>query len=242
MNQESAMTATIHHDPEPPKASWFRAALLVIAVLLAANLTLVVGRHTGRWDASDFFCPYFILVADHARHGELLTWTPLVEGGCPAGFDPEIGALSPATVGLAALLGPSEPAFRVYWLTIWGLGGLGMLLLARHLRAALAGMYGRHRIYVFRGLRQPSGVHGLFGRHGPAALDDLAARCGLARPPLAAGCRGRRALGTGRAVRLSGARHHWQLLFSRPGLWDERGAHGAVPWRGKFSSLPSSPP
>ena len=52
-----------------------------LGVLLAANFTLVIGRHTGRWDSSDFFCPYFMLVADHARHGELLLWTPLVEGG-----------------------------------------------------------------------------------------------------------------------------------------------------------------
>jgi hypothetical protein len=107
----------------------------VIAVLLACNITLLAGHHTGRWDASDFFCPYFMLIADHARSGELLLWTPLVEGGCPAGFDPEIGALSPLTVGLAALLGPSERAFCVYWLTIWGLAGLGVLRLARYYRA-----------------------------------------------------------------------------------------------------------
>ena len=116
-------------------AGWGRSALLVVAVLLACNITVLVGRHTGRWDANDFFCPYFILIADHARHGELLLWTPLIEGGCPAGFDPEIGSLSPMTVGMAALLGPSERAFYAYWLFIWGLGGLGMLALARHYRA-----------------------------------------------------------------------------------------------------------
>ncbi len=43
--------------------------------------------------------------------------------------------MSPATVALAALLGPSEGAFRAYWLVIWALGGLGVLWLARHLRA-----------------------------------------------------------------------------------------------------------
>ena len=117
------------------QSGWGRSALLVIAVLLACNITVLVGRQTGRWDANDFFCPYFMLIADHARHGQLLLWTPLIEGGCPAGFDPEIGALSPLTVGLAAVLGPSERAFCVYWLFIWGLGGLGMLLLARHYRA-----------------------------------------------------------------------------------------------------------
>ena len=100
-----------------------------MGVLLIANFTLVTGRHTGRWDSSDFFCPYFMLVADHARHGELLLWTPLVEGGCPAGFDPEVGALSPLVVGMAAVLGPMRRGFRVYWLSVWGLGGLGVLFL-----------------------------------------------------------------------------------------------------------------
>jgi hypothetical protein len=114
---------------------WASAAALAVAVLVVCNVTLLAGRHTGRWDASDFFCPYFMLIADHARQGELLLWTPLVECGCPAGFDPEIGALSPVTVGLAALLGPSERAFCVYWLLIWAAGGLGVLLLARHYNA-----------------------------------------------------------------------------------------------------------
>ena len=109
------------------RSGGFRAGLSVVAVLLIANCTLVVGRHTGRFDASDFFCPYFMLIADCARQGEFLTWTPLVECGCPAGFDPEIGAFSPLTVGLAAVLGPHEWAFRVYWLMIWCLGGLGIL-------------------------------------------------------------------------------------------------------------------
>ena len=120
--------------PETAGISWLRAGLLAMGVLLIANFTLVTGRHTGRWDSSDFFCPYFMLVADHARHGELLLWTPLVEGGCPAGFDPEVGAMSPLVVGMAAVLGPHEAAFRVYWLSIWGLGGLGVLLLREHLR------------------------------------------------------------------------------------------------------------
>ncbi len=118
-------------------AGWRCAALLIVAVLLICNGTLIVGHHTGTWDASDFFCPYFMLIADHARCGQWLLWTPLVECGCPAGFDPEIGAFSPFTVGMAALLGPHERAFCVYWLLIWAAGGLGTLVLARHYRAPL---------------------------------------------------------------------------------------------------------
>ncbi len=115
--------------------SWGRCGLLAIGVLLLCNVKLLVGRSSGIWDASEFFCPHFILVADHARHGEFLLWTPLIEGGSPTGFDPEVGAFSPFVVGLAALLGPHERAFCLYWLLLWGLGGLGVLMLARHYRA-----------------------------------------------------------------------------------------------------------
>jgi hypothetical protein len=128
---------------------WLRAALLVIATLLAANLTMVVGKHTGRWDATDFFCPYYTLVADHARQGQLLLWTPLVEGGASAGFDPQIGALSPLTVGLAALTGPREFGFRLYWLVVWGLAGIGCLLLARHFGAPVWAGYAAAVGYMF---------------------------------------------------------------------------------------------
>ncbi len=72
------------------------------------NLLPIVGRDSGAWDASEFFCPLFILVADHVRHGELVFWNPLIEGGSPAGFDPEVGAFSPFVLGMAALL----PRFR----------------------------------------------------------------------------------------------------------------------------------
>jgi hypothetical protein len=61
--------------------------------------------------------------------------TPLVDRGFPAGVDPQIGALSPLTVAMAAITGPSEFGFRCYWLLIWALGGLSMLVLARHLGA-----------------------------------------------------------------------------------------------------------
>jgi hypothetical protein len=116
-------------------SGWLGAGLLAIAVLLVCNVTLIVGHHTGRWDAGDFFCPYYMLIADHAREGQLLFWTPLVECGCPAGFDPEIGAMSPLCIAAGAILGPSERAFCFYWLGLWGLAGIGVLLFARQLGA-----------------------------------------------------------------------------------------------------------
>ena len=110
----------------------------MIVVLLVCNVTLIVGHHTGRWDASDFFCPYFMLIADHAREGKLLFWTPLVECGCPAGFDPEIGAMSPLCIAAAALLGPSERALLRCWLGLWSMAGIGVLLLARQYAAPVS--------------------------------------------------------------------------------------------------------
>lgn len=116
-------------------SGWLKTACLVLATLLLVNAPLVLGTHTGRWDASDYFAPYYTLIADHARQGQLLLWTPLVEGGAPAGFDPQIGAMSPLTVGMAAATGPCEAGFRAYWLVVWALGGLGVVVLARHLTA-----------------------------------------------------------------------------------------------------------
>lgn len=127
------------HTTNRPKSSpatpfgWRRAIVLVLATLFLLNLTLVLGRHTGRWDAQDYFCPYFMLIADHARAGELLLWTPLVNGGAPVGFEPQIGAMSPIVLGLGLITGGHEAGFRVYWLAIWALGGLGVLAMARHL-------------------------------------------------------------------------------------------------------------
>ena len=113
--------------------SWPKVAVIVLMALLAANATVLLGKHTARWDASDYFCPYYMLVADYARHGQLLTWTPLVNGGCPAGVEPQVGALSPVMVGFGLLTGGSELGFRLYWLALWLLGGWGVLVLARHL-------------------------------------------------------------------------------------------------------------
>jgi hypothetical protein len=130
--------ADASHPPEtskPESAGWLRATLVALATLLAANVTLLLGRHTGRFDAYDYFCPYYTLIADHARQGQLLLWTPLANGGCPAGFEPQVGAFSPLVVFLGLLTGGHEFGFRVYWLTVWGLGGLGVLVLARHLLA-----------------------------------------------------------------------------------------------------------
>jgi hypothetical protein len=132
------------------------AALLLALVVLAVNARLLAGAVGPKWDADDFFGPYFTLVADHARAGRLLLWDPWTSGGAPDGADPQLGAFSPLTVLAGALAGGSEVGFRAYWLGLWLLGPLGLLVLGRHLGAppwggfavavgfALSGFYTGH--------------------------------------------------------------------------------------------------
>ena len=114
---------------------WRRAAWTLLGTLLIVNFVIVAGIRTGRSDAIDYFCPYYTLVADAARQGQLVSWTPLVDGGAPVGFEPQVGAASPLQLIFGLATGGNEFGFRLYWLTIWGLGGCGVLLLARHLAA-----------------------------------------------------------------------------------------------------------
>jgi len=120
--------------PAPHQVTWFRTGLLVLVAFLAINTPLVLGIYTGLWDASQFHCPIQILIGDCARAGRLMLWTPLFNSGYP-GVDPICAAFSPLAVGIGALCGGSEFGFRAYWLLIWGLGGVGVILLARHLAA-----------------------------------------------------------------------------------------------------------
>jgi hypothetical protein len=133
------MSRTDDCQPEPNRLvsrqrAWFRTALLVLAAFLAVNIPLVLGIYTGLWDAAQLHCPFQMLIGDCAREGRLLLWTPLVNGGYP-GVDPICAAFSPLAVGVGALCGGHEFGFRVYWLLVWGLGGVGVVLLARHLSA-----------------------------------------------------------------------------------------------------------
>ena len=131
---------------------WFFAAASVIATLLIANITLVVGIHSAIWDAADLGCPNQILLADYARHGKWLLWTPLLSAGCPAAVDPGLGAFSPITLGIALLTGGHEYGFRAYWLAIWGFGGIGIVVLARHFFAPRWAAYVAAVGFMFSGI------------------------------------------------------------------------------------------
>jgi hypothetical protein len=118
---------------------WSLAALALMLLFLAANQMLLRGVAAGIWDADGQFFPYFVLVADHARAGQLVTWDLWTHGGIPLMGDPQVGAFSPIVAGLGLVFGGTSLGFRVYWLAMWGLGALGMLALGRHLRAPVWG-------------------------------------------------------------------------------------------------------
>ena len=123
------------------KARW--PALLTTAALVAtfliANREIVAGRAVPRWDADTFASSALILVADHANAGRVMLWNPWSNAGVPDCSDPNTGALSPICVAYGYLAGGSLAAFRWYWLLSWLAGGLGMLVLTRHLGTPLWG-------------------------------------------------------------------------------------------------------
>src|SRR5688500_6800739 len=141
------------------RAEWIGATLLVTAVFVVANLPLIIGRAVGIWDADGQFFPYFSLVGDHARALRLVSWDPWTNGGLPKGGDPQLGAWSPIVLAIAALGGGSSAGFIAYWLLLWWLGGLGVLLLARHLGASAWGAAVAALAYLFCGIYTGNAEH-----------------------------------------------------------------------------------
>ena len=122
-----------------PFAAWCQgdpAAIgALVAILFGANWQLLAGKVAEHWDGEDFFAPFFSLLARMTRHGHFLLWNPFSAGGSPDFTEPQIGAFSPVTLLFGLIAGPSPFAFRLYWLSGWLLGGLGMYVLARALAA-----------------------------------------------------------------------------------------------------------
>lgn len=115
-----------------------RSLLLFVAGVVAfclASFALWTGHAVPPWDAHDFFAPSFIAVADAIRAGHLMLWNPWMAGGIPDFAEPQLGAFSPLTLLTGLVFGGSLLAFRIYFLTVWGLSGLGVFLLGRRLRA-----------------------------------------------------------------------------------------------------------
>jgi hypothetical protein len=122
-----------------PVTAWVFATLLIAVILLAANYPLVRGSAAGIWDTRDLFEPTYMLIAEYARAGRWLDWNPWSDGGAPTYADPQLGALSPLTVGMGCILGGTGASYVAYWLLLWILAAAGTMLLARHLGAPLWG-------------------------------------------------------------------------------------------------------
>lgn len=114
---------------------WPLWLLIMTNVFVVANHLLVRGMAVGIWDVNGAYYPYQVLVADHARAGRFLHWDPWSDAGMPASGDPQFGAFSPVTVIIGLITGGTSSGFMVYWLLMWWLGGLGIMMLARHLKA-----------------------------------------------------------------------------------------------------------
>ncbi|MBA2731437.1 MAG: hypothetical protein H0U54_00955, partial [Acidobacteria bacterium] len=99
------------------------------------NSTLLRGWAVGIWDANDFYLQYHTLTTDYARAGRFLHWDPWTNAGTAAAADPQTGAFSPVTFLVGLMTSRTSYGFIVYWLLMWWLGGFGMLMLARHLKA-----------------------------------------------------------------------------------------------------------
>jgi len=112
---------------------WGIGLALVTIVFVAANHLLLRGEEAGIWDIEGQFFPFFTFVADHARAGRIALWDPFSAGGLPVLGEPQIGVFSPLTTLVGLVTGGGGDGFVLYWLLMWWLGGLGMMLLARHL-------------------------------------------------------------------------------------------------------------
>ncbi|MEK6299105.1 MAG: hypothetical protein AABO41_00160 [Acidobacteriota bacterium] len=115
--------------------SWWIGGLAVAAVFLLANQLIVRGIAVGIWDAEGELFPFQVVVADFVRSGRFVHWDPWSDAGLPLASDPSVGAFSPLNLAVGLLTGGTSLGFRIYWLFVWSLGGFGILMLARQLKA-----------------------------------------------------------------------------------------------------------
>ena len=118
---------------QPTRTAPWVALWTLLFVLV--NREPILGRGVPIWDARDAFFPFYVLTADHARAGQIVSWDVWSNSGLPRLADPEFGAVWPLQLLVGLVFGGTPSGFIAYWMIVWWLGGLGLFLLARHLRA-----------------------------------------------------------------------------------------------------------
>ena len=139
--------------------SWCLAAMCLALTLIAAAHPLIRGTASGKWDADGQFLPYFTIVSDHIKHGQLVTWDLWTNSGAPLMGDPQAGALSPIVLALGLVAGQPSQGFVFYWLFSWWLGGLGVLILGRHFGAPVWGSFAVAIGFLFCGVYESNAEH-----------------------------------------------------------------------------------
>ena len=127
--------------------------------MLIPHTPLLRGTAAPIWDAIDLFAPYYMLAGDFARNGAFLIWNPFTLGGSPDYLEPQLGAFSPLVVSFGFIFGGTRLSFELYWLAIWLLGGVGVLALARHLRAPSWGGFLAAAAFSFSGFYTGNAEH-----------------------------------------------------------------------------------
>lgn len=113
------------------RASLFAFTGMIAGIVALAIEPLIAGEAVPHWDANLCFAPYDTLIADFARHGQLVTWNPWVLGGIPDFAEPQLGTLSPISVIVGFITGGGLSGFAVHWGLVWLLSALGVQLLAQ---------------------------------------------------------------------------------------------------------------
>jgi len=116
------------------KYGWPIATAFLTIIFFGSNYLLLQGKAVGIWDANDQFYPYQALIADYARAGRIVNWSPWSNTGTPLSGDPQAGTFSPLNIIIGYATGGTSYGFILYWLFVWWLGGCGIMLLARHLK------------------------------------------------------------------------------------------------------------
>ncbi len=130
---------------------WTAAASLYAVLSLAILARLWTISAAPKWDAHNYFYPAFVYLADAVREGRFPLWDPYTNCGLPFHADPQAATLNPIALLMALAVERRALAFIAFWVAHWIAAGLGMLVLARTLRATPWGAAFAALSYSFSG-------------------------------------------------------------------------------------------